>query len=82
MLEKLEYLLTCTMYWTALPLGLPDADHCRVYEQPEKLEHFASGSATSTGADGGLVLVEPLETTNESVVDQEDTRDVLAALRA
>lgn len=80
MVENEELLLTCTIYWSEPPLGLEEAFHCRPIEQPEVLEQELSGSAMSTGADGGVV--DDAVNVKELVPDQADTRDVFTASRA
>ena len=79
--EKDELLLTCTRYSVVPPLGLVEAYQLRPIEQPEEEEHLPSGSALRTGAVGGLIVV-GAETVKLSTADQEETSDVLDALRA
>ena len=55
--ENDELLLTCTRYWIEPPLGFVDGFHWSPIAHPEYEEQEPSGSATRTGAVGGLVLV-------------------------
>ena len=55
--------------------------HARPIEQPEELVHLPSDSAIRTGAVGGLAVA-GAEMMKLSTVDQDETSDVLVALRA
>ena len=59
-----------------------DAFHCNAIPQPELEEQLPSGSATSTGAVGGFVLVPLPVITKVSTVDHADTSVVVTESRA
>lgn len=79
--EKEELLLTCTRYCRVPPLGLTEAFHLSVFEQPEDDEQELLLFAISIGADGAVADVAD-DKVKELARDHADTREVFAALRA